>query len=135
MIQPNAPQIQRFATIGLVGFAVDAGLLTLLNSIFRLELFESRMTSFFVAVTVTWWLNRNWTFSESQDKQKTKEWGRYAIVNTVGAAINMGIFFWLIRNYALMAEFPLAPLSIAAAVALVFNYSASKHIAFKPRQS
>lgn len=131
----DAPQVQRFASVGLVGFAVDAGLLTILNSILRFELLESRLISFFVAVTVTWWLNRNWTFSDYRDVHKTKEWGRYAIVNTAGAAINMGIFFWLTSHYALMAEVPLVPLSIAASVALVFNYSASKRVAFKTRQS
>ena len=123
-------QAVSFALIGAIGFLVDGGVLTVLNSVFGLDLFRSRLVSFSIAVTVTWALNRWRTFADRKDRRAAREWGRYAIVNGLGALLNMAIFFWLIQHYAWAASQPLLPLAIAAAIALNFNFFASKYVAF-----
>ena len=47
----------------------------------------------------------------------------------------MAIFFWLIAQFDQLARVPLVPLAIAASIALVFNFFASRHIAFRHEQS
>jgi putative flippase GtrA len=109
--------------------------LTFLNSICGLDLLRSRLVSFSFAVTVTWCLNRRQTFAERKDARAAREWGRYAIINSVGALLNMTIFFWLLHRYSFLEKVPLVPLAVAAVGALIFNFFASKHIVFRHRQT
>lgn len=128
-------QAGNFAAIGAIGFLVDGGLLSLLHSLYGAGLVPARLLSFSAAVTVTWLLNRRRTFAERRDSRPVREWSRYATVNSVGALINMGVFFWLIGRYEFMAGVPLLPLAIAAILALAFNFFASKHIAFRQQHT
>jgi putative flippase GtrA len=128
-------QASSFAMIGGIGFIVDGGILTILNSIYDVELLPARIASFSAAVTTTWYLNRQRTFADRKDEAIVSEWGRYAAVNSVGSLLNMGIFFWLVARYQLLADWPLAPLGIAASVALIFNFFASKYVVFRHFQS
>lgn len=130
MAMATMTQAGRFAAIGAVGFVIDGGILTVLDSIYGINLFYARLVSFSVAVTVTWYLNRRLTFASQTPNEPGREWGRYAVVQTIGALLNMGIFFWLIIAFEPLAEWPIAPLAIAASVALVFNFYASRRIAF-----
>lgn len=131
MNQTTREQSRKFAIIGAIGFVVDGGILTVLNSVYGVDLLFSRLASYSVAVTVTWYLNRHQTFSENKDRRAALEWGRYAAVNSIGALLNMSIFFSLVHQFQRMAEMPLLPLAIAASIALIFNFLTSKHIVFR----
>jgi len=102
-----------------------------LNSIYDIELLPARIASFSAAVTVTWFLNRQRTFADRKNHRVLGEWGRYAAVNSIGSLLNMGVFFWLIASYRVFADWPLIPLGMAASIALVFNFVASKYIVFR----
>lgn len=128
-------QATSFALIGGIGFIVDGGILTILNSLYDVSLLPARIASFSAAVTVTWFLNRQKTFADRRNEGLVGEWGRYAAVNSIGSVLNMGIFFWLVARYELLAGWPLIPLAIAASIALVFNFVASKYIVFRHPQS
>lgn len=134
MTRSTGVQAAKFTVIGGIGFIVDGGIMTILNSLYEIDLLPARICSFSVAVTVTWYLNRRQTFVDRASKRAASEWGRYAAINSVGALLNMGIFFWLIDRFPSLREFPLLPLAAASAVALVLNFFASKHIAFKRQQ-
>jgi putative flippase GtrA len=135
MTQSTRVQAVKFVIVGGVGFVVDAGILTLLNSFYGFSLLQSRICSVSIALTVTWFLNRQQTFSDQRSRRAIREWGRYAAVNSFGAILNMGIFFWLIHRFDSFRELPLLPLTIAASIALIFNFFASKHIAFRREQA
>ena len=134
MNQITREQTAKFATIGAIGFIVDGGILTVLNSLYGIDLLYSRLASYAVAVTVTWYLNRNRTFSANKDQRAAREWGRYAAVNSMGALLNMGIVFSLVHRFDAMAEIPLLALLIAASFALIFNFLASKHFVFREQR-
>jgi putative flippase GtrA len=127
-------QAGSFAVIGALGFLVDAGILTALNSLLDIDLFRARLASFSAAVTVTWLLNRYHTFANRQSNRATAEWARYALVNGFGALLNLAVFFWLIRRYPGLAGWPVLPLSIAAGIALIFNFVASRQLVFTLRK-
>jgi len=112
-----------FATVGLVGFIVDAALLSALVHILSWPHYTARALSFAAAVTVTWYLNRNWVFSRTADG--TREYGRYLGVQAVGAAINLGTYVLVIALLPPLARLPVVPLAAGAALALLFNYSAA----------
>ena len=128
-------QAGRFAAIGGIGFVIDGGILTILDSLFGVNLFYARLVSFSVAVTATWYLNRQLTFRSESRNEPHREWGRYAVVQGIGAMLNMGIFFWLIVAFERLAEWPIVPLAMAASVALVFNFFGSRRIAFRHGES
>lgn len=130
-----ARQASSFIVVGCIGFVVDGGILTVLNSVYNVELLQARMASFSVAVTVTWFLNRMRTFADRKDQRMVREWSRYAAVNGVGALLNLGIFFWLLHQFNVLNSAPLIPLAIAASVALVFNFLASRQVAFRHPQT
>ncbi|MHB1937800.1 MAG: GtrA family protein [Acidobacteriaceae bacterium] len=119
----------RFALIGAAGFGVDGGLLVGLHHE-GLALLPARLLSFSVAVTVTWALNRRYTFPTRRGRA-LPEWRRYALVNGIGALLNLGGFFALLGRFPAWRATPLVPLALAAAVALVFNFWASRQIAFR----
>lgn len=135
MKQSTAAQVARFALIGGIGFVIDGGLLTLLHSLYEFDLIQARICSFSIAVTVTWFLNRQQTFASQKSKRAAREWGRYAAINSVGALMNMGIFFWLVFRFSFLADTPLLPLAIAASIAMIFNFLASKHVVFQREQT
>jgi putative flippase GtrA len=124
-------QARRFVIVGAIGFLVDGGILTLLHSVFDFSLLHARLCSFSAAVTLTWYLNRQHTFAASKDVRAVHEWGRYAIVNSIGALLNLGIFLWLVDRFAALALWPIIPLAIASAIALTVNFFASRHLAFR----
>ena len=134
-MQTLSKQAASFVFIGAIGFVVDGGILTLLNSGFGLSVIRARFASFSIAVTLTWFLNRRRTFAHCKDQDAAGEWRRYALVNGIGAFLNLAIFLWLIQLYSVLAEWPILALAIAASVALVFNFFGSRHIAFQPRKS
>ena len=130
-----AHQAGRFIVVGAIGFVVDGGILTLLHSLYDFILLHARLVSFAAAVTVTWYLNRQHTFGAGKDEQAIHEWSRYAVVNGVGALLNLGLFLWLVYHFRVLATWPIVPLAMAASVALVFNFFASRHLAFRHGRS
>lgn len=128
-------QAGRFFVVGSIGFLVDGGILTVLHNLFDFSLLHARLVSFSAAVTMTWYLNRQHTFSDSRDSQAMHEWTRYAVVNGVGAMLNLGIFLWLVYRFNVLASWPIVPLAMAASIALVFNFFASRHLAFRQNQT
>lgn len=128
-------QAGRFFIVGSIGFFVDGGILTLLHNLFEFSLLHARLVSFSAAVTVTWYLNRHHTFSTGKENRAVHEWTRYAAVNSIGALLNLGIFLWLVYRFNTLADWPILPLAIAASIALVFNFFASRNIAFRQGRS
>ncbi len=130
-----AHQAGRFIIVGAIGFVVDGGILTLLHSLYDFSLLHARLMSFAAAVTVTWYLNRHHTFSASKDALAIHELSRYAVVNGIGALLNLGLFLWLVYHFSVLAAWPIVPLAMAASVALVFNFFGSRHLALRHGRS
>ena len=122
-------EIVSFGTIGFIGFLSDAILLSLLRWLFGFDLVTSRLGAFAVTISITWWLNRRLTFRS--DASAPSEWLRYALVNGIGALLNLGIFFWLVYRVRALAEMPLIALALAAFVTMTYGFLTSKYIAFR----
>ena len=77
----------RFVLVGIAGFVVDGGLLSILHSALEMDVVLARSISFPVAVTATWYLNRVITFHRAKTTQRLREWGRYTVVAVLGGAL------------------------------------------------
>lgn len=120
----------RFLTVGGIGFAVDGGMLLLLNGIAGWTPLLARMVGFPVAVSVTWLLNRTWTFRNARQHAAARQYTVYFVVQLGGLAINFSIFALLVTYSAWFAGHSLLALAAGAALALVFTYTCSIRFAF-----
>jgi putative flippase GtrA len=122
---PRSPlgRFASFAAVGLVGFIVDAAILSMLVHLVGWHHYTARAVSFTIAVTATWSVNRYWVFERTRDSRR--EYGAYFGVQTVGAVINLGTYALVIAMIPSLARYPVLPLAAGAALALLFNYSAA----------
>ncbi|MBW3656417.1 MAG: GtrA family protein [Gemmatimonadetes bacterium] len=124
------PPLLRFALAGVVGFAVDGGVLQLLVSWGGWGPIAARAISFPAAVVATWLINRTMTFQDQGPLGRSLL--RYFVVSLGGASVKFVVYTALVLASAQMAALPIVPLAIASVVALMFNYLGSKHFAFRP---
>ena len=123
-------EVLGFAWVGAIGFLVDATVLTLLIRVYGWDHYSARLISFGAAVTVTWYLNRRWTFSQHATTNRKTEYSRYFSVQTVGALLNYGIYAALIAANQTLAHYPVVPLAAGSTVAMVFNFAAAKRFVY-----
>ena len=119
-----------FVLVGAIGFLIDAGILTALMTGADFGHYGARAISFTVAVTTTWYINRRWVFERGAIEMTGREYTSYLLVQVIGAVINLSVFVAVIEFVPGLAEIPLVPLALGAAVALVFNFSASSRLVF-----
>ena len=122
--------IARFTVVGAAGFITDGGLL-LLMLVFNVPLVPAKILSYCGAVLVTWTLNRLWTFQAHDAIKYWHSFVKYLAGQTIGAAINFGVFFATLFVFPSLIRYPLVPLGISAIAALGFNFLVAKHVVFK----
>ena len=120
-----------FATVGVIGFLIDGGVLTLLVETSDAGPYIGRAISFPLAVTATWYLNRHWAFAQRLNFKMGAEYTRYFGIQIVAALINLSVFTVLIVTYASLGAHPIIPLAIGALVAMLFNFFAAQQLVFR----
>ncbi len=131
MIQRNHfSEIIRFGISGIAGFIVDAGIVAILTQGFRLGPIAAQAIAFTVAVTVTWLINRHWTFAEHASKRWLHEWARYVAANSVGAVVNNGVYAMLTLTWELFYKIPILAVAVGALAGMSFNFMSSKKFIF-----
>lgn len=124
-----------FVLVGAIGFLIDAGILTALMTGFGFGHYGARAFSFTVAVTATWYMNRRWVFERNAVRMSGREYTSYLLVQVIGAVINLSAFVAVIEFVPHLAKAPVIPLALGAAVALMFNFSASSRFVFSEPQN
>lgn len=130
------PPFFRFAIVGTLGLFVDLAALWLALHVLGLGPYAGRAFSFACAVTFTWALNRHLTFGDKRARDAggmLREWAKFVAANSIGLAVNYGVYAALIR----WADGPLASPYVAAGcgalAGLSFNYAASSRLVFRTR--
>lgn len=123
-------QVWRFGIVGVLGFAVDALVLTWLVWVVDWGVYASRWLSFALAVTVTWGLNRRFTFSKQVSRNRSREYGRYFAVQGLGALINLGVYAGVLTAWPMLAAWPVVPLAVGSGVAMLFNFVGARYFAY-----
>jgi putative flippase GtrA len=131
-----ATPVAKFVVVGGIGFLVDAAILTLLAETTRLGLIVPRLVSFPAALSVTWYLNRVWTFQRARDQKAVSQYSRYALVQIAGSLLNLVVYIAAIgHGPTWFRGVVIVPLAIASGVAMFFNFMGAKHWAFSPSRT
>lgn len=125
-------QVIRFGLVGTIGFVVDAAVLTLLMApLFGMGPYGARVISFLAAATVTWALNRRFTFRDRSATGHGSQWARFVAANSVGAVVNYGTFAALVHGGGVFAEQPVLAVAAGSLAGMAFNFTASKLLVFR----
>ncbi len=120
-----------FAAVGTVGFAVDAAAFLFFFYLLGFGHYTSRVAAFLCAVSLTWVLNRTYTFRAAATANKAKEYAGYVVVQTMGALINIVIFGLCIESSTMFFEFPVLALTLGSVVAMFFNYAGAYRFVYR----
>ena len=116
----------------MAGFIVDAGIVALITQKFGLGPIVAQVIAFSVAVTVTWLVNRHWTFAEHASEKWLYEWTRYVAANSIGAVVNNSVYAILVLTIILFSKNPVLAVAAGSMAGMGFNYASSRLMVFKP---
>ena len=128
---PWLPQFIKFGCVGVVGMAADALVLWLMLDFAGLDPYSGRAVSYVCAATVTWALNRAFTFKGQGSGSLVRQWAKFVFANLSGFAANYGTYAFCITFVSLMHEHKLLALIPASLAGMVFNFVASKKLVFR----
>lgn len=135
-------QVAKFAAIGAFNTFLDWGILNSLLLFTQKSAGDSdpavaffKFFSFFVATVGSYFWNKNWTF-ESKNRSTAGEFGKFVLISTIGAFINVGIFYIATHNIATTETITSGRLAnigagLATIVSLVWNFLGYKFLVFK----
>jgi putative flippase GtrA len=115
----------RFCAVGVVGFVVDAGVTLMLTQTAGWQPLPGRILAFAFAATVTWTLNRRFTF---RSEKGAATWAPYVLLTGVGAGINVGTYMAWLWLAGESAPSILTGVALGSILALGFNFFVSRAI-------
>ena len=132
---PWLRQFISFAVVGVAGLIVDAAILWLMLTGFGLDRYTGRVPSYIAAATVTWALNRRFTFQSTGQDSCTgslfRQWLKFLTANLSGLVANFATYTACVTFVPIAIQYPLLGLIPASIAGLIFNFLASKHLVFK----
>ena len=132
MSRPAKVEIVLFSLVGAAGFVVDAAIVWALTRS-GANAIIAQAVAFAVAVTVTWLLNRQFTFARHASPNRLREWMHYVAANSLGAVVNNGVYVLLVLTVAMFSKEPVLAVAAGSLAGLVFNFTASRAWVFRPR--
>lgn len=128
----------RFCVVGTIGFAIDASTFYLLHDVAGLSPYAARAFSILISMTCTWFGNRSLTFRDhaaTGPRAILREYLTFAGTNAIGAMANYSTFAALIAFAPYPFSYRYFALAAGTGVGLVFNFTLSQRIVFRPRDT
>ena len=124
-------QFLSFSVIGVIGFAVDVGVLYLMRHL-GLDLYAARVISFLTAASVTWLGNRVYTFKSQPggNKKLTGEWATYLLAMTQGGLANYATYALLITYIPFFAQHIWLAVAGGTGTGLLINFFLARRVLF-----
>lgn len=117
-----------FLAVGCVGFAADSGAYALVSPL--LPPAGARALSIWLAIGVTWALNRCFAFAPSTEKSPLAEYAQYLLSSLCGAAVNYLTFLGLLAALPISGPLEYAAIFVSSAIAAAVNFLLYKHVVF-----
>ena len=125
-----ARELTAFAVAGTLGFLTHATILTALVRGLGVPAYPAWFPAFLVAVTVTYTVNRGWTFRARAGGDRVREYARYVLLQSGGAALNNVTYAAALWAHPLFRDQPVVALAFGCLAGMVANYLSARHLAF-----
>jgi putative flippase GtrA len=90
--------------------------------------------SYVVAATVTFSLNRAWTFrTADRSRPMMRDWSMFLIINLVGFLCSFGTYAALIATVPLVRELPVLGVAAGSLAGMAGNFLLSRRFVFRSR--
>lgn len=122
-------QFLRFGVVGTAGFVVDTSVVYGLRG--AIGLIGAGLASYLVAATLTWALNRVWTFRGRGSGAAHRQWLRFLLANMAGFVLNRGTYVALVMLVALCARQPVLATAAGALAGMGVNFALSRAVVFR----
>jgi len=123
-------ELLRFCIVGSIGFVIDSGLTLLFSEAAHWRPELARVVGFLVAATVTWEMNRRFTFRSTASARSLLP---YVLLASVGAAVNFGVFVGWLRLAGTAPLQIVLGIALGAVAALSLNFSVSRRFVYRSR--
>lgn len=123
-----AQRFQKFLVVGVVGLAVNQGMLVVLHDFAGLRLLIASPVAIVASMIVTFLLNEVWTWHDRGTGRIVSRALPYALINTGGLVINTGLLSVLVDRAGM--HYFVANL-IGAGVAAVWNFALNNAITWR----
>lgn len=122
-------QFLKFGSVGVVGFLFDTATVYGLRHL--LGLYGAGAAAYVVAASVTWLLNRLWTFRGQGSGPVHHQWARFVFANLGGFILNRGTYALLVTFVPACAEQPVFAVGAGAIMGMFLNFSLSRAVVFR----
>lgn len=123
-------RLLRFAVVGVLGFLVDAGVLTLLVGPAGIDPYLARVPSFLAAATATWLCNRYWTFADRRGRERLAELRRWLLAMAGGGLVNYGVYAALLATVPAVQAWPVLGVAAGSLAGMLVNFATSSRWIF-----
>jgi putative flippase GtrA len=130
----SSSRLVRFGAVGGAGFFVNEAALLVAKELLGMGDHAAWLFGFAVAVTFTWWGNRNLTFADKKSEGHlgiAAEWARFVATNGLGAVANFAVYSLMIEFTPWPLNVPYIALFFGVLVGLIFNFTLSKKLVFR----
>ncbi len=135
--KPQGPcmrQLMLFGIGGVIGFAIDAGIVQWLVVGLGWNPYAARLLSFLVAATATWLFNRRFTFHGERHYGLFGEWARWMLAMSGGFAINYAAYSLCIFHSAFMRTTPALAVAVGSLAGFAVNFASSRWWIYRRRR-
>lgn len=122
-------QFLRFGVVGGIGWMADTATVYALRP--ALGVVAAGLLAYPVAASVTWAINRAWTFRGQGEGSAWRQWVRFLAGNTLGFALNRGSYVVLVSSFAVIAENPVIATAAGAIAGMFVNFHVSRKVVFR----
>lgn len=122
-------ELVRFGGVGVVGFVVNVA--TVYRARELVGLYTGGLVAWVFAATVTWSLNRAWTFKGRSTIPLHRQWVLFLATNLVGFVLYYATYSVLVSHSSLCAAQPITAVFAGTIAGLFANFTLSRRLVFR----
>ena len=127
--QALALEFAQFGIVGAVGYAVDTAVVYALMGL--LGPGPAGMPSFVISATVTWALNRAWTWRGRSRGSRLRQWAHFLAVSSPALLLNRSVYEALVYLVPTCAAYPFLATAAGTGTGMFVNFGLSRRLVFR----
>lgn len=126
----TAAELVRFGLVGTLGFLVDTAILYAAIGLLGAGPLTGRLLSYLVAASLTWAMNRRFTFRSRRAQAGGRQWAKFVLLNALGGAVNYATYALLVASSPIVASAPVLGVAAGSLAGLGVNFTLSRRFVF-----